>query len=221
MSSKYEIWLTWNAEKEKIQLPVLPEKFDVTRGSKNDSVTVAGLGEITIIQDRPAVEFSFSSFFPAASFPGIRVSKLTDPLTLIEKINSWRESTTPVHFLCSAEGVDMYVTIENFKYTENGGDPGTYQYDMTCKEYREITTRQVTVQAATNTASVSNTSARVESSSTPRTYTVVKGDCLWNIAKKYYGDGSKYTVIYEANKSIIGSNPNLIYPGQVFTIPYI
>lgn len=44
-------------------------------------------------------------------------------------------------------------------------------------------------------------------------------DCLWNIAKKFYGKGSDYTKIYNANKGTIGKNPNLIYPGQVFTIP--
>lgn len=49
-------------------------------------------------------------------------------------------------------------------------------------------------------------------------YTVVKGDCLWNIAKKFYGKGSQYTVIYNANKDKI-KNPNLIYPGQVLIIP--
>ena len=52
-----------------------------------------------------------------------------------------------------------------------------------------------------------------------KTYTVKKGDCLWNIAKKFYGKGSDYTKIYNANKGTIGKNPNLIYPGQVFTIP--
>lgn len=51
-----------------------------------------------------------------------------------------------------------------------------------------------------------------------RTYTVKKGDCLYNIAKKYYGDGSKYTKIYEANTNKI-ANPNLIYVGQVLVIP--
>ena len=50
------------------------------------------------------------------------------------------------------------------------------------------------------------------------TYTVVKGDCLWNIAKRFYGNGAKYTLIYNANKGII-KNPSLIYPGQVLTIP--
>ena len=52
-----------------------------------------------------------------------------------------------------------------------------------------------------------------------QTYTVEAGDCLWNIAKKYYGDGSQYTKIYEANKGTIGSNPNLIKPGQKLVIP--
>ena len=53
----------------------------------------------------------------------------------------------------------------------------------------------------------------------PKTYTVKSGDCLWNIAKKYYGNGAQYTKIYNANRGVIGGNPNLIYPGQVLTIP--
>jgi len=38
-------------------------------------------------------------------------------------------------------------------------------------------------------------------------------------ARAVYGDASKWTKIYEANKSVIGKNPNLIYPGQKYTIP--
>ena len=50
------------------------------------------------------------------------------------------------------------------------------------------------------------------------TYTVVRGDSLWKIAKTLYGSGAKWRVIYEANKDSI-KNPNLIWPGQVFVIP--
>ena len=50
------------------------------------------------------------------------------------------------------------------------------------------------------------------------TYTVVNGDCLWKIAKKVYGDSSKWQIIYNANKSII-KNPNLIYVNQELEIP--
>jgi nucleoid-associated protein YgaU len=53
-------------------------------------------------------------------------------------------------------------------------------------------------------------------------YTVVKGDCLWNIAKKkdYYGNGFAWPKIYKANRDKI-KNPDLIYPAQVFTIPQL
>ena len=50
MSIKYQMWLTYNAEKKKIQLPVLPLSFQVKNGSNNDSVKIAELGEITIMQ---------------------------------------------------------------------------------------------------------------------------------------------------------------------------
>ena len=50
------------------------------------------------------------------------------------------------------------------------------------------------------------------------TYTVVAGDCLWSIAQKTYGTGTKWGVIYEANKATV-KDPGMIYIGQVLTIP--
>ena len=49
-------------------------------------------------------------------------------------------------------------------------------------------------------------------------YEIVSGDTLGGIAKRYYGSGSKYMKIFEANKDII-SDPNKIYPGQKIRIP--
>ena len=50
--------------------------------------------------------------------------------------------------------------------------------------------------------------------------TVGKGDCLWTIAKACYGDGSKWTVIYEANKDAI-KDPDWIHVGLVLVIPVL
>ena len=47
---------------------------------------------------------------------------------------------------------------------------------------------------------------------------VQPGNSLWKLARESYGHGVQYTVIYEANKDQI-SNPDLIYPGQVFAVP--
>jgi nucleoid-associated protein YgaU len=52
-----------------------------------------------------------------------------------------------------------------------------------------------------------------------KSYTVKEGDTLSLIAKKIYGDESKYKKIYEANKDLIGPDPDMIKVGQELTIP--
>lgn len=50
------------------------------------------------------------------------------------------------------------------------------------------------------------------------TYVVQKGDTLWSIATTQLGDPQQWATIYGQNASIVGDNPNLIFPGQVLTI---
>lgn len=208
MTTKYELSLTQGSI---FRFPVLPEQIKVSYGSNNSKLRVYGIGEATIIQDSDAAEISFSSFFPKHYFSGCNYKDIPQPKLAVDEILAMRDSKKAVRLTLSGGiGISMYVTIENFTISEVGGDPGTIQFSIKLKEYREITMRQI---------SVDDSSTRVDNSVASQTYTVVKGDCLWNIAKKYYGSGAKYTVIYNENKAIIGNNPNLIYPGQVLSIP--
>jgi nucleoid-associated protein YgaU len=52
-----------------------------------------------------------------------------------------------------------------------------------------------------------------------KTYTVKKGDSLSKIAKRTYGDPQQWRRIYEANREVIGDNPDLIHPGQALKLP--
>jgi len=52
----------------------------------------------------------------------------------------------------------------------------------------------------------------------PGAITVVRGNSLWRIARRHYGEGVLFTLIYEANRDQI-KDPDLIYPGQVFALP--
>ncbi len=52
-------------------------------------------------------------------------------------------------------------------------------------------------------------------------YTVKSGDSLSKIAKAHYGDAMKWKQVYEANKALIGANPDMIQPGQELVLPKI
>ena len=71
----------------------------------------------------------------------------------------------------------------------------------------------------TGTASTAGTAQDTSNTAIEGGKIVVQpGNSLWKIARQSYGQGIRYTVIYEANKEQI-SNPDLIYPGQVFAVP--
>ncbi|RMX03478.1 peptidoglycan-binding protein LysM [Corticibacter populi] len=69
-----------------------------------------------------------------------------------------------------------------------------------------------------NVTSVENTMTVTNPEPEAQYHDVVKGDTLSAIAKKYYGNASKYPVIFEANKPML-SDPDKIYPGQKLRIP--
>ena len=64
----------------------------------------------------------------------------------------------------------------------------------------------------------SDKKAPTADAATETTYKVSSGDTLWKIADKFYGDGEKWKVIYEANKDKL-SSPGTIVPGQELVIP--
>jgi outer membrane autotransporter protein len=72
------------------------------------------------------------------------------------------------------------------------------------------------VPAAETTPAGEEPAPAPEPEPTVRAYMVVSGDTLWAIAERFYGDGSKYQVIADANDI---SDPDLIQPGQLLIIP--
>ena len=219
MSSSYQMYLK---SEDTLRLPVLPDEISVSYGMDNSKLQVCGVGEVTILQDTEATNISFSSVFPKKYFGGCNYENIPEPKDAVAMIQKMIANKKPVRFtLTGGMGLSMYCSIESFNVSERGGDVGSIYYDIKLKEYRTVTMRQIKVNVVVKKAKITTPVSRVDPTPAPakRTYTVKSGDCLWNIAKKYYGNGSKYTIIYNANKGVIGGNPNLIYPGQVYTIP--
>jgi nucleoid-associated protein YgaU len=85
------------------------------------------------------------------------------------------------------------------------------QIKLVDKNYQQDLTAEITFAAEAAAAAAPQAPAS-------KTYTVKAGDTLSKIAKQHYGDASQYTKIFEANRDQL-SDPNLIRPGQVLTIP--
>lgn len=102
--------------------------------------------------------------------------------------------------------------IRNISTSNKASIHGGCAIDVELQEIR------IAKQAYLDPKKTLNGTQQVQKNGNAQKYTVVTGDCLWNLAIRFYGNGASYTKIYEANKNII-SNPALIYPGQILDIP--
>lgn len=110
---------------------------------------------------------------------------------------------------------DLGLEVENLK-VHIDDDTATISgaaYDQTTKE------KVILVVGNTNGIATVDDQMTVENPEPEAQFhTVVSGDTLGKIAKKFYGNAMKYPVIFEANKPML-KDPDLIYPGQVLRIP--
>ena len=195
-----------------IQLPVKPTDFIVTVVHRNTVVNVIQLGDINLMGKTGLREVSLSSFFPDKDYNFSNNTNRQKPISCVNQIESWRNSGKPVRVIIT-DLLNMEATIESFAWGEQDATGDIY-YTLALKEYKKIKTTKATVTASTETTR----ETKAPESSSGKTYTVKAGDCLWNIAKKFYGNGALYTKIRDANKDKI-PNSDIIYAGQVLTIP--
>lgn len=84
--------------------------------------------------------------------------------------------------------------------------------------YSWVATKYLQKQGSTATTVTTKTERAADTAPKATAYTVQSGDTLWLIAKKFLGDGSRYTEIYNANSDVV-SNPNVLKVGMVLKIP--
>ena len=212
--------MTLIAGGREIDIPVLPEKLKVTSPGNNDTATVLVLGDVLILRKKGLRTVAWDSFFPVNDAPFV-TGRITDPVEIVKAIQKARDSLDPVRFLITGTDLDINVRmgVETFDYEERAGELGDFYYSIKLSEWKDYSPRRIVLPPEPAKPAQAKEPERTGEPPKQKAYTVKAGDCLWNIAKKFYGKGSDYTKIYNANKGTIGSNPNLIYPGQVFTIP--
>lgn len=217
-----EFWLV-NSAGTYFQLPVNPEEISYSNPYGINTLNIASLGEVSIPGERGLKQISFGSFFPRdynSSY--CEYEGFMSPREWFSHIQTWRYTREPIRLIITGTNINLPMYISEFDVVpERAGEPGDMYYTLTLIEHRPFSAKSIKkVETAKATAPVVKSTERpAPKKSEIKTHTVAKGDTLYKISKSFYGDGSKWRTIYDANKSVIGKNPNLIRPGQKLVIP--
>lgn len=206
-----DIYLSFNNLAEVLRIPVLPQEFKVVTGLNNKTVEVIGLGELGIIGNRKLHEIVIESFFPKEYSSYCRYKNVPTPYDAVGLISKWRDTKRPIRLNITETPINIPCMIEEWEHGQKGGQPGDIYYSLKLKEYRFINIRTIKEEGG----QLKTNDDRPNEREVPATYIVKSGDNLLLICKRLYGGGGKLNEFYEKNKGVIGSDPDLIKPGQV------
>ncbi len=191
-------------------LPVTPASWQGEAGRKASSLTMHTVGAVNLPGSRVLLDEELDCLLPAKEYSFNTPGAVTDPWHYLRQLIRWSDEGTVLRFIVSGTEVNEAVILDPIRYREQDGTNDIY-CTIPLRGYR-------TLAAETTETSTTGNNARAVSSTTvtQATYTVVAGDTLSAIARKFYGDASLYGKLAAANGI---KNANLIYPGQVLKIP--
>lgn len=215
-----DIYIREKNGSREIRIPILPERFAFPGGEATFITTeIMGRGEVAVPSGQELATYSWESEFPGAlrkNDPMIR-GKWQDPKTYRSLLEEWKRKGIELNLLITGYPINMDVYCKDFQ-PDGEGAFGDIYYEVEFIEARHITVTTTVLETEKRPAASSNT------------YTIKSGDTLWGISLKFYGTGTKWKIIYEANKEIIeatakkhgkssSDNGHWIYPGVTLTIP--
>ena len=214
-----------------VLLPIPPSKLELKISNNNKTYDLINYSQINVLKNPGLSSLEFEVVLPNTKYPfAMYKNNFQNAKYYLGVLENLKVNRSAFQFIVVRKfpnGKDIFntnikVALEEYTITDTTEECFDTKVKIKLKQYKEYSTKkvQVTIKqyrppAVTRTVTTNNTAVAKPSG---QNYTVKRGDCLWNIAKRFYGNGAKYTTIYNANRSKI-RNPNLIYPGQVLWIP--
>lgn len=223
-----DIYLTErNNKKARFRFPSLPEEIEVSRGANYQSYSVIGKGDVKIPKGTEVEVIKWNGeFFGKTKRKEGLIKAWVSPTKCKKQLTKWMESGTVLRLMVTGTSINCDVTISKLA-TKEYGAYGNCSYSI------EFFRNDKLVVYTSNELGLGEKSKKFSSrpsSEKSKNYKVVKGDSLWKISKKFYGTGTKWEKIYNANKTKIektakkhgkknSSHGHWIWPGEILVIP--
>ena len=201
------------------KLPIAPSKVTISTESQNHTLSLVDGKEINILKSPKLKKISFQALIPNSNYPFANYDgeyKYSDYYReAIEKLKN--ENDVIAFVITRTKGLKVfnytgiYAVIEDITFTETVENGFDLAVNITLKEYEPYGPKFYSTLTDEKKVTTNTTTNNTQ-------YTIQPGDSLWIIAKKKYGDGSKWKTIYENNKNVI-SDPNKINIGTTITLP--
>lgn len=208
--------------------PVPPSKINTKIKNRNKTINLINYGEVNLLKEVGLTEISFELLLPNQkySFAEYEDRFKTSEVFLrkLEELKT-RKEVFKLKILRNRGMFDtnQSVTLEDYSIKEDSQNGADIYVLIRLKFYKFYEAYKTEIKKGKKGLKKVRKRQRRNAPKPKeknKVHKVKKGDCLWAIAKKYYGDGNKYKVIAEANKSKI-KRPNLIFAGQELIIPVL
>ena len=207
------------------QLPVTPGRLRLTAKSRNLTLDLLEGGELNLPRAPGLWEAELQALLPQRWYPFANRGRRPIGYYL-EKWDRLKREKRHFQFIVSRMGedgslrwgTDLTMVLEEYQIREDAEALGDdVLVSLRLREWRQGGWKAA---GTADGGAGSGGQPPRDTSTAPQAteYTVKKGDCLWNIAKQFLGDGSRWREIYQLNQEKI-VNPNRIYPGQVLVLP--
>ena len=211
-----EMWL--RQSNDSFRFPILPTSIEISGNINTSTTNVLKLGEVIVCGGMGLRTTEINSFFPGEQYHFCNYKDFPQPYDCVNKLKKWMEQGLILRYIITETDVNMEVIIESFKHGKQDGTNDVY-FTLSLKEYKRIQIPKVNTNNDEKLSSVKDVPlTKGFEVKKQRTHKVSKGDSLWSLAKKYYGNGDLWKKIYDANKKLI-KNPDIIQDGWVLVIP--
>ena len=196
------------------ELAVNPKELGVTQGSGNKTINLLNVGEVVIAGNRGPVKMSVATFLPAANSHFYRDK---DPEEIITKVKQWKNGKQPLRIIVSGTDINTMFLVDSMEERYKEAQLDIYIH-WRFAEYRVLNVPASATTAFTGNINSGILKTRSGTAEIPKKVTVKKGDSLWGFAVRFYGDGSLWKKIADANGI---ANPDRVAVGTVLEIPRI